>query len=213
VKGGRPRIPHPAAYTLFSYGFRPFFLGAAIWAIIAIALWTGSFAGYRPLGGDYGASAWHVHEMLFGYGAAVVAGFLLTAVPNWTGNLPIAGWRLVLLFMVWCLGRIAFLAIDALAPLAVAIIDSLFLPVLLLAVTTEVVIGRNWRNLAPLALVTLLAVGNIAFHAEVLTGSGDSGQRVGVAALVALIAVIGGRIIPSFTHNWLMRLGSSRLPA
>jgi uncharacterized protein involved in response to NO len=214
LKGGRPRVPHPSAIALFSYGFRPFFLGAAIWAIAAVALWTGSVAGYLTLGGTYGALAWHAHEMLLGYGAAVVAGFLLTAVPNWTGNLPISGWRLALLFLIWCGGRLAFLAIGEVGALVAAIIDSLFLPLLLIAVAREVVIGRNWRNLAPLALVTVLAVGNIAFHAEVLTeGAAGAGPRIGVAALVALIVLIGGRITPSFTHNWLMRVESPQLPA
>jgi uncharacterized protein involved in response to NO len=214
TKGGRPRVPHPSAIPFLSYGFRPFFLAAPVWAIIAIALWTGVFAGFWGLGGRYGALTWHAHEMLFGYGSAVIAGFILTAVPNWTGNLPIAGWRLASLFLVWCLGRIAFLAIHVAGPLAAAIIDGIFLPLLLIAVATEIIIGRNWRNLPPLILVSVFAAGNIAFHAEILTGGTASmGLRIGVAALVALIVLIGGRIIPSFTHNWLMRARSETLPA
>ncbi|HEY7764227.1 MAG TPA: NnrS family protein [Aestuariivirgaceae bacterium] len=214
VKGGRPRNPYPSVISLFSYGFRPLFLGAAIWAIVAVALWSASVAGLWPLGGGYGALPWHAHEMLFGYGSAVVAGFLLTAVPNWTGSLPIAGWRLAFLFLIWCLGRLAFLVIDTLEPVTAAIIEGLFLPLLLVAVAREVVVGRNWRNLPPLALVTLLAAGNIAFHADILTGGAAGlGLRIGVVALVALIVLIGGRITPSFTHNWLMRAGSSKLPA
>jgi uncharacterized protein involved in response to NO len=212
--GGRPRVPEPSTLTLFSYGFRPFFLGAAIWAIVALALWIAAFAGLWQLAPGYGALAWHAHEMLFGYGSAVVAGFLLTAVPNWTGRLPVAGWRLVLLFVLWGLARLSFLAIGTLGPLPGIIIDSAFLPCLLIVMAREVVIGRNWRNLAPLAIVAVLAVANITFHAEVLvTGAPSTGFRAGVAALVALITLIGGRITPSFTHNWLFRAGSPVLPA
>jgi uncharacterized protein involved in response to NO len=199
---------------LFSYGFRPFFLGAAVWAILSLALWLGSLAGWWGLAPGYGALAWHAHAMLFGYGSAVVAGFLLTAVPNWTGSLPVAGWRLMLLFAFWCLARVAFLVMGPLGPLLAVVIDSLFLPCLLLVMAREIVAGRNWRNLKPLALVGLLAAADIAFHAEVLiAGAPDIAIRVGVAALIGLIILIGGRIVPSFTHSWLSRMRSSRLPA
>jgi uncharacterized protein involved in response to NO len=151
--------------------------------------------------------------MLFGYGAAVVAGFLLTAVPNWTGGLPVAGWRLALLFGFWCLGRVAFLATGATGPLPAVVIDSLFLPLLMLVMAREIVAGQNWRNLKPLVLVGLLAAANIAFHVEVLSaGAPNAGSRIGTAALIGLIMLIGGRIIPSFTHNWLSNRKSPRLP-
>jgi uncharacterized protein involved in response to NO len=199
---------------LFSCGFRPFFLGGAVWALLSITLWLGSLAGLWQLAPNYGALAWHAHEMLFGYASAVVAGFLLTAMPNWTGYLPVAGWRLMLLFLLWCLARIAFLAMGFIGPLPAALIDGLFLPCVLLVMAREIVAGRNWRNLKPLALIGLLAVADIAFHAEVLiAGAPDVAIRVGVAALIGLIMLIGGRIIPSFTHNWLSRRGSRRLPA
>lgn len=117
-----------AAIPLFSYGFRPFFLGAAIWALAALILLMGSLAGLWELAPGYGALAWHGHEMLFGYASGVVAGFLLTAVPNWTGRLPVADWRLGLLFALWCLGRLAFLAIGVIGALPAVLIDSAFLP-------------------------------------------------------------------------------------
>src|SRR5680860_654359 len=207
---GQGRAPGSA---LFSYGFRPFFLGAGVWAVIAMALWIGSLLGLWRLAQGYGALAWHAHEMIFGYSAAVVSGFLLTAVPNWTGRLPVAGWRLLLLFLLWCAARVAFLATGATGPLPAVMIDSLFLPCLLFVMAREIVAGRNWRNLKPLVLVALLAAANIAFHAEVLsTGAPNVANRVGVAALIGLIMLIGGRIVPSFTHNWLSRMGSERRP-
>ena len=168
------------AIPLFSYGFRPFFLGAALWAVIAMALWIGSLAGLWPLAEGYGALAWHAHEMIFGYSAAVVAGFLLTAVPNWTGRLPVAGWRLLLLFLLWCAARVAFLVTGWTGPLPAVVLDSLFLPCLLLLMAREVVVGRNWRNLKPLVLVAVLAAADIGFHVEVLsTGTASTASRVG----------------------------------
>jgi uncharacterized protein involved in response to NO len=211
--GSRPRVPDPGAIPLFTYGFRPFFLGAALWAIVALALWIGSLAGFWRLAPGYGALAWHAHEMLFGYGSAVVTGFLLTAIPNWTGRLPVGGSRLGLLFLLWCIGRLSFLAITSSSMVPAVVIDSLFLPCILVVMFREIVVGRNWRNLAPLAVVTLLAAANIAFHAEVLiAGAPSVGLRAGVSALVVLIVLIGGRITPSFTHNWLSRAGSPVLP-
>ena len=198
---------------LFSYGFRPFFLGAGVWAILSIALWLGALAGLWELAPGYGALAWHAHEMIFGYGAAVVAGFLLTAVPNWTGRLPVAGWRLLLLFALWCAARVAFLATGITGPLPAVIIDSLFLPCFLFAMAREIVAGRNWRNLKPLGLIALLVVANIAFHIEVLMmGAPDVASRIGIAALIGLIMLIGGRIVPSFTHRWLAQMGSEHRP-
>jgi uncharacterized protein involved in response to NO len=209
----RRRATANAVVPLFSYGFRPFFLGAALWAVIAMVLWIGSLAGLWPLAEGYGALPWHAHEMVFGYSVAVVAGFLLTAVPNWTGRLPVAGWRLFLLFLLWCAARVAFLATGWTGPLPAAVLDSLFLPCLLLVVAREVFVGRNWRNLKPLVLVAVLAAADIGFHLEVLnTGIASAASRVGVAALIGLIMLIGGRIIPSFTHTWLLRMGSERLP-
>jgi uncharacterized protein involved in response to NO len=211
---GSTRLCGIATIPLFNYGFRPFFLGAAIWAIFALILLMGSLAGLWELAPGYGALAWHGHEMLFGYASGVVAGFLLTAVPNWTGRLPVAGWRLALLFALWCLGRLAFLAIGITGAFPAVVIDSAFLPCLLVVMAREIVVGRNWRNLKPLILIGLLAAADIAFHAEVLiAGTPDFGLRAGVAGLVALIVLIGGRITPSFTHSWLLRAGSPVLPA
>jgi uncharacterized protein involved in response to NO len=173
-------VPEPSALPLFSYGFRPFFLGAAISAIVALGVWIGSLAGVWQLSPGYGPPAWHAHGTLFGYGSAVVAGFLLTAFPNWTVQLPVAAWRLALLFILWDLGRLSFLAIGTLGPLLGAVIDSAFLPCVLFVLGREVVIGPNWRNLPSLAIVTVLAAANIVFRAKVLlVGTPSIGFRAG----------------------------------
>jgi uncharacterized protein involved in response to NO len=201
--------------AILTYGFRPFFLGGAVWAAIAMALWLPMLAGHLSLPTAFDPVSWHAHEFLFGYLAAVVAGFLLTAVPNWTGRLPIVGWPLAALFGLWLLGRAAILT-SALWPAAlVAAADLAFLLALAAAITREIVAGQNWRNLIVLAMLAALILGNAIFHWEAARGDHAAqgyGLRIGLAAGVMMIAVIGGRIVPSFTRNWLVKRGGGRLP-
>lgn len=206
-----------AGPAFFSYGFRPFFFGGALWAALSILMWVPMYAGAWPgiwqWPSALGPLDWHVHEMLFGYVPAIVAGFLLTAIPNWTGRLPMCGAPLAALFALWVAGRIAMLTTAGIGLPAAATIDAAFLLVLLGVAAREVIAGRNWRNLRVLAIVAVLALGNIAFHVEVIqSGAADYGTRVGIAAVIMLISLVGGRIVPSFTHNWLMRENPGRLP-
>ena len=209
-------VPRGLARTgpvLFSYGFRPFFLGGGIWAIVAMALWVAVISGRIGLAGDYGAANWHSHEMLFGFASAVLAGFLLTAVPNWTGRLPVSGWPLAGLFALWCAGRAALLLTDVLGVAAAAVIDALFLPVLLGICTREVVAGRKWKDLKVLAGLLALSVANIVFHIAVIDGGHDHmAARLAVTAYVMLVMIVGGRIVPSFTRNWLNKIGRTDFP-
>lgn len=199
--------------AFLSFGFRPFFLGGSTWAATAMILWIGTLAGWWHVADDYGAVAWHAHEFLFGYVGAVMTGFLLTAVPNWTGRLPVRGGSLLALFLLWLAGRLALLFSDTIGVIAAATLDSLFLVSLAGVILREVVAGRNWRNLKVVALVSLLAVANIGFHAEVLaTGIADCAARASVALVLMLIILIGGRIVPSFTRNWLVKQRVERLP-
>ncbi|MGA0617131.1 NnrS family protein [Paracoccus sp. KR1-242] len=212
----RPRIPrgmNPEGPALWSYGFRPFFLGGAIWAVLTIALWIAALVHGLPLGGDFGAALWHAHEMVFGFASAVLAGFLLTAIPNWTGTLPVSGRALIGLFSLWVLGRIAMTGAEWIGVWPAALIDALFLPVLLATAAREIVAGRKWNNLKVLIGVAAIMVGNLGFHATVLLG-GDPGiwLRAAIAGYVALVMIIGGRIIPSFTRNWLSRQNAQTLP-
>jgi uncharacterized protein involved in response to NO len=209
-----PRLKPYSGPALLSYGFRPFFLGAAVWACVAMALWIGLLTGVWTFADSYGAIAWHAHEFLFGYISAVLTGFLLTAIPNWTGRFPLQGRALLALFLLWLAGRIAMLATDHFGILAAAIIDCLYLPTVVAVVVREIIAGKNWRNLCVAVFVGIFALANIVFQSEVLyRGAPDYGLRLGCAAIVVLIMLIGGRITPSFTSNWLARQRSDRLPA
>jgi uncharacterized protein involved in response to NO len=199
--------------ALFSYGFRPFFLFGAVLAGIMIPLWLAVFAGEISLPTAFAPLDWHVHEMLFGYVGAVIAGFLLTAVPNWTGRLPIQGPRLAVLFSVWLAGRLAVSFSGTIGWAPSMAVDSLFLLFLAAAATREIVAGRKWGNLKVVGIVILLATANIAFHLEAhLSGMAAYSARASIALVVTLIGVIGGRIVPSFTRNWLARRGEGRMP-
>ena len=201
--------------AILTFGFRPFFFGAAVWAVLAMAVWVPMLSGHITLPTAFDPVSWHAHEFLFGYLGAVIAGFLLTAVPNWTGRLPIVGWRLGLLALLWLAGRGA-VAVSGLLPMGgAATVDLAFPLVLAAAIAREIVAGKNWRNLIVLAMLAVFALGNALYHWE--AGRGDYaaqgyGLRLGLGAGVMMIAVIGGRIVPSFTRNWLVRRGPGRLP-
>lgn len=202
--------------AILSFGFRPFFLMAGLWAAAAMVLWIAMLSGWAGPPIAFDPIAWHAHEFLFGFLSAVMAGFLLTSVPNWTGQSPITGWPLAALAALWLAGRAAVAVSLHLPRLAVALADLVF-PVLLAGVLArEIVAGRNWRNLPVLALLALFTVANAIFHAETAQGTiaaQSYGLRLALAAAVMLIALIGGRIVPSFTRNWLVQHGETRLPA
>ena len=199
--------------ALFSYGFRPFFLFGAVYAGAMIPLWLAVFAGDASLPTAFTARDWHIHEMLFGYVGAVIAGFLLTAVPNWTGRLPIQGSPLAVLFAAWVAGRLAVAFSGVIGWQLALAIDAAFLLLLAAAAAREIVAGRKWNNLKVVGIISLLAVTNIAFHAEAhLGGVAEYSTRIGIALVVTLVCVIGGRIVPSFTRNWLARRQPGRLP-
>lgn len=202
--------------ALFSFGFRPFFLFGAVWVVLAMLVWILALNGAVDLPTRFDPVSWHAHEFLFGYLGAVLAGFLLTAVPNWTGRLPMVGWKLAALFALWCAGRIAILS-SAFLPVVVAAGIDLAFPVVLGAlILQEIVAGKNWRNLIVLALLAVFATANLIFHIEASNGlyaAEGYGLRLGLATTIMMIGVIGGRIIPSFTRNWLARNNDPARPA
>jgi uncharacterized protein involved in response to NO len=156
---------------------------------------------------------WHAHEMLYGYVAAAISGFLLTAIPNWTGRLPVCGTPLAALALTWLAGRIAILFSASIGAGLAAVIDVAFLVVLAAVALREIVAGRNWRNLRVLGVLGVLIAGNIVWHVELAhSGGGVYGPRIAIAAVIGMIMLIGGRIVPSFTRNWLVRNNPGRLP-
>ena len=213
----RDPVPRGLARTgpvILSYGFRPFFLAAASWGAFSMVLWILEVSLGLGLGGASGGSAWHAHEMLFGYTSAALAGFLLTAIPNWTGRLPVSGRPLLALFLLWAAGRLALLWPAALGETASIVIDAAFLPVLFLICGREIVAGKKWKDLKVLAAVFTLASGNAFFHySDVVLGDTALPSRLAIAAYMMLIMIIGGRILPSFTRNWLTKRGVTTMPS
>ncbi|HVU29653.1 MAG TPA: NnrS family protein [Sphingomicrobium sp.] len=194
-----------ASHPFLRGGFRPFFLGAATWAVVAILLWLLVLGGAISLPTRFDAVAWHRHEMLFGFVGAAVSGFLLTAIPNWTGRLPIAGRPLLSLFGLWAGARLAVLFSSLIGFWPAAILDvGLYLSLALLA-AREVVASKN-RNLPIVGLVLLFGLSDAADYAQAAgLVSGDVGWRAAIALVIIMISLIGGRIIPSFTRNWMVK--------
>ena len=210
-------VSRPRGYQgwpLLAGGFRPFFLLGSIYAGLAILVWLPVFHGELTLTSALAPRDWHVHEMLYGYLPAVITGFLFTAIPNWTGRLPIQGKPLLALVMIWIAGRLGVTFSAYTGWLAAMLVDASFLLLVASAAAREIMAGRNWKNLNVVILVLLLLTGNVAFHLEAhFHGVADTGIRIGIAVVVLLISLIGGRIIPSFTRNWLVRENPGRLPA
>ena len=199
--------------VLFSYGFRPFFLLGSIYAGLAILVWLPVFMGELSLVSALIPRDWHIHEMLFGFLPAVITGFLFTAIPNWTGRLPLRGRPLMFLVALWIAGR-AFVTFSAETGwLAALLIDCSFLLLIAAAAAREIIAGRKWNNLSIVVLILILLAGNVAFHLEAhFKGGAEYSIRVGIGVVVLLISLIGGRIIPSFTRNWLVKENPGRLP-
>lgn len=202
-----------ATHPFLRGGFRPFFFGSAAWAVIVISLWLSVLNGKISLPSRFDPVAWHRHEMLFGFVGAAVSGFLLTAIPNWTGRLPIAGKPLLALFGLWASARLAVLFSALVGFLPAAVLDvGLFVSLALLA-AREVVASKN-RNMPVVGLVFLFGAVDAADYAGAAgVLPADLGWRGAVAIMVVMISMIGGRIIPSFTRNWMVKQGAtSALP-
>lgn len=199
---------------VLSYGFRPFFFGAGVLAALLLVVWVPWYLGFIAPRSAFSPIDWHVHELLFGYVPAVVAGFLLTAAPNWTGRLPVIGWPLAGLFSLWLLGR-GVVLVSAGLPVPVVALVALAFPLALAGFALrEIVAGKNWRNLKVLALVALMLVAQAGFYYEMARfGRADMATRAGIAVTILLIMLVAGRIVPSFTRNWIKRANPGAEPA
>lgn len=206
----------PRNFILFALGFRPFFLLAAIFAVVLVAQWVLTFVGNREFTNYYGAIGWHSHEMIFGYAVAVIAGFLLTAVRNWTDIQTAAGTPLAGLTALWFVARFMPFFPDAFPPWLIAGVDIAFLPALAIALSIPLLRSGQRRNLIFLPLLGALAAADVLVHLE-LTGyaerSARAGTFLGLNLIVLLIVIMGGRVIPFFTERALSGVIPKRRPA
>ncbi|UCE63463.1 MAG: NnrS family protein [Nitrospirota bacterium] len=205
--------PHYQGSAIFSYGFRPFFLTASLFAGFAVPVWILILAGETDMTWQYPAREWHVHEMVFGFLPAVMTGFLLTAIPNWTDRPPVRGIPLMLLLTLWLAGRIA-IATAWVNPLLSAFVDGAFLVVVTGILWREIAVGQAWDRLPIGFLISLYAFANILFHVSFLRGeAADFPGRMALALVMVLLALIGGRITPSFTQDFLADQGMTEQTA
>ena len=197
----------------FSLGFRPFFLMAAIWAVVSMTLWIIYRGGADMLTGPLLPVEWHSHELIFGYGGAVLSGFLLTAIPNWTKRKPLSGAPLAGLAALWLAARVGFL-FDTGLPFGALVALDLAFPALFSAYAgREIIAGGNKRNLPVFGIALLFLIADALFLWEVWAGATLYGPRIGIAVLIGFICLIGGRITPAFTRNWLKARAAADLPA
>lgn len=199
-------VPH----AFWGRGFRPFFLVGSLYGAAAVTLWTAMWRGWMPPPAWLAPQWWHGHEMLFGFVAAAIAGFLTTAAPVWTGRPAPTGRPLAALVGLWALGRVAMLAAGVLPAWLVAAADGAFLPVLACVLAGLVWRTGQYRNYGVIVLVAVLALANLAVHAQALgitTGSAPLALRFTIDVVIVLVVVIGGRITPAFTANAFLRSG------
>lgn len=201
-------------FALFNLGFRPFFLGAGVFAMVSIAYWLCIYnlPGLLEIS-HISPSQWHAHEMLYGYGMAVVSGFLLTAVKNWTGVQTLHGKPLLGLFALWCLARVLFLfGTNLLAWAAMA--DLLFGFLLIIAIATPIIKAKQWPQIPVISKVLLLWIGNIVFYLGSF-GLLDGGMLYAINGVlfifVGLILMMGRRVIPFFIERGVAHLVTSKV--
>lgn len=199
----KPLQPQPK-FALFALGFRPFFLGAGVFSVLLIALWLAVYTDALSLGLPIPPAQWHAHEMIFGFAGAVIVGFLLTAVQNWTGVKTLSGKPLAGLFVLWLAGR--FLPFVPGIPLALyALIDAALFPAAMIAIAHPIIRAKQVRNYAFPVMLALLTAANLLMHAEWLgfTHTATTGFTLAVYMIVLMMVVMGGRVIPSFTDGKL----------
>lgn len=200
---------------VFSAGFRPFFMAAASVAFLNMLLWIGYLTGLIELHSAFSPSMWHLHEMMFGFVGAAIAGFLLTAVPNWTGRPNLRGLNLASLFALWLLGRVVTFYSEYTGIYFAAIVDLPFFFILSVYIYKEILATGNKRNLPIAIMVFMFGCANALIYAEYIWDfeAAHYGYRFSILLVSMLVMLIGGRVIPNFTANWLKQQGSEIRPA
>jgi uncharacterized protein involved in response to NO len=202
-------------HPLFRLGFRAFFLGGAIFSIFALSLWLLFLRGYlslSPLGGGYW---WHIHEMIFGFGAAIIAGFLLTAVQNWTGLPSVKGKILMAIFSLWLIGRVLVLRPDLLGNNLTIMIDLSFLPIVAYVLAKPIIAVKQYRNLFFIPLLTLFTLANLEMHLALLYPEIFNIRYAGYAGVLlttCLMSIMAGRVTPMFTANGTKTAKATAIP-
>lgn len=198
--------------VLLHYPFRVFFWLTGLYGVVMILAWMGYLFGGMGFSFTWSPLHWHSHEMLFGWVAPAIAGFILTAMCNWTGAPPLQDGRLFALASVWLAGRIAMWSAAFLSPWVIALVDGLFLIILAVYVSQVLLKYGNKRNLVLAAIILVMALANLTMHAGFITGKVNllgKGQLLAMNLVAFMMVVIGGRLIPLFTGNWLRRQGLS----
>ena len=201
-------------FSLFALGFRPFFFFAALFSIFIISLSVIQFSNTLQLSNYYSVIGWHAHEMLFGYSVAVIAGFLLTAVGNWTNHKMINGWQLVLLSLVFLLGRVSVF-IPSLPPTLIALIDLSFIPLVVLIISIPIVRAKQWSNLIFIPLLLAMAAANLLVHLSALNLLNIPvvlGSQIMLYLVIFIIVIMGGRVIPFFTEKGVSGISTKKWP-
>lgn len=198
--------PYTGRYALFELGFRPFFLLAGLSAILLVMSWVAFYLGLPTYSSYYGPLMWHAHEMIFGYTVAVIVGFLLTAVGNWTGQKMPKNGLLIALVILWCLGRLLPFC-QAFVPVwLIAGVDVVFLPCVGIVIGHAIIKSKNKRNLFFIPVFFLFTIANMLMHLDAqadFDGVGKIGERMALGIVVLVVGVIGGRVIPFFTQAGL----------
>lgn len=197
--------------VVFTAGFRVFFLLSGFQALAVMALWLAYYFGTGWLPGNVPPVLWHGHELVFGFAGAALAGFMLTAIPNWTGRPLPGGLPLLVLAAAWLAGRIAFLAVGWPPAWLAMAVGLAFVPLLAARLLPPLLSDRQPRHLVFLAVLAAFWLGDGLVHWEVFGGgqTGLMGLRLGIAALVVAIALVGGRLLPMFMRSWLADSGES----
>ncbi|MFV0408442.1 MAG: NnrS family protein [Paracoccus sp. (in: a-proteobacteria)] len=206
--------------NLFNAGWRIFFWAAGVWAVLSVAVWVlwlwaqliggaGSAIFAHLDGSDVAPQAWHAHELIFGYAAAALSGFFLTAVPNWTGAKAAPTRFMALVFALWMAGRIAVCLSGWLPAPLVAVVDLAFLPVLGAKLFSQLLQRPKPQNMVLLVMLSLIWIANLLVHLEWMgiAQTQWQGLRGGLLIICTMISVIGGRVVPAFTRNALLREG------